>query len=108
MINHERRIVDLSPFDPINLVDLNDSVEINDVRFLKTNWFRDRMASNSNFSGFFPRTTVPRTTITQATPDPKEMQALLLIIDSSEEIRAAFAPEFPCVVLGEKEIMINE
>jgi hypothetical protein len=36
------------------------------------------------------------------------MQAMMLVIDSKAEIRAAFAPEFPNVVLGDGEVMVNE
>ena len=96
-----------------NETDNGDYVEIDGVPLLKTSFFQNTLDPLPEFSGFFPRFTVPKTVINQynetssVDPDARSITALLLIIDTKKEINVGMAPHFPPVVLNTSEIMMN-
>ena len=76
---------------PIN-VDItfrNDSIGIGGINFLKTKYYDKLLANAQGFDGFFPRFTLPKTSVGQSLHDfnhPKNVTALMLVIDSAREV----------------------
>jgi hypothetical protein len=77
---------------------------------LRTDYFYRALDGLEGFNGFFPRITIPKTSISQSPDqyeDPKEITALMLIIDSAREVQVGVAPHFPPVTLANNEVMMN-